>query len=52
MHKTMGMKPKIQWRSQEVGDVRNVECLLRKVAANEWSQPRKEVTLWKLLEMF
>jgi hypothetical protein len=32
------VKPKVQWRSQEVGEARNMECLLRKAAGSEWSQ--------------
>jgi hypothetical protein len=39
------IKLKVHWRLQEVTDVRNVECLLRKVAGSKQSQPER-VIMW------
>jgi hypothetical protein len=39
------VKPKIQWRPQEVRDVRNVECLSGKALGGEQRQPQGEA-LW------
>jgi hypothetical protein len=36
------VKPKLQWRPQDVRDARNVGRLLRKAAGNEWSQPERD----------
>lgn len=44
MHKTVGMKPKLQWRPQKLRDARNVERVPRKGAAHEDSQPEREAT--------
>jgi hypothetical protein len=38
-HKAAMMKPKLQWRPQDVGDARNVDPLLRKASGKEWNQP-------------
>jgi hypothetical protein len=45
IHETVRVKPKMQWRSQEVGDVRNVDHLLRKAVSSEWSQSKTEA-MW------
>jgi hypothetical protein len=44
------VKPKIQWRPQDEGDTRNMECLPRKAAGNEWSQPKREAR-WAAIHM-
>jgi hypothetical protein len=36
------VKPKLEWRPQEVRDDRNVKHLLRKAAGSRWSQPKRE----------
>jgi hypothetical protein len=41
------VKLKMQWRPQEVRDIRNT-CLPRKVACSEQSQPKREANGWKL----
>lgn len=40
MLEVVTVKPKMQQRLQEVGDVRNVAHLLRKAASSEQSQPK------------
>lgn len=40
--KAVGMKPKVQWQSQEAEDARNVEHLPRKALSHEWSQLKRE----------
>jgi hypothetical protein len=42
MLEAVRVKPKLQWRPQDVGIVRNVECLSRKATGKEWSQPKRE----------
>lgn len=37
-----GMKLKVQWGPQEVGDARNAHHLLPEVTVSEQSQPRRE----------
>jgi hypothetical protein len=39
--KVMRVKPRFQWRPQEVGDASNVECLSRKAAGSKQSQPER-----------
>jgi hypothetical protein len=34
MYEAKKVKPKLQWRSQDVGDTRNKGCLLRKGIGN------------------
>jgi hypothetical protein len=41
MCEAMGVKLKLKRRPQDIGDARNMECLLKKIIGNEWSQPRK-----------
>lgn len=41
MCKVVGTKPKVQWRLHEATEATNVEYLLRKDAAQEYSQPEK-----------
>lgn len=41
----MGMKPKVEWRPQQVRDAMNVEHLLRKVIGNEGSESKRDV-IW------
>jgi hypothetical protein len=31
------MKPKLQWKPQDVGNARNMDYLPRKAAGNKWS---------------
>jgi hypothetical protein len=33
---------KLQWRPQDVEEVRSPKCLLRKTISSEWSQPTRE----------
>jgi hypothetical protein len=37
IHAAVRVKPKLQWRPQDVMDSRNMEHLLRKATAKEWS---------------
>lgn len=41
VHETVGMKLQVQWISQEVGDARKLECLLRKAVGHERSQLKR-----------
>jgi hypothetical protein len=41
-HEPMIVKPKMQWRLQEVRDVINKECLMRKVVGNKQSQAKQQ----------
>jgi hypothetical protein len=41
MCKAVKVKPKLQWRPQDVGAVRDMEFLLRKAINTEWSQERE-----------
>lgn len=41
MHESMRVKLNVQWRLKNVGDVRNLEHLLRRAIGNEKSQPKK-----------
>jgi hypothetical protein len=45
MHEAMRVKPKMQWRTQDFGDVRNVECLPNKTVILEYSHPKREA-MW------
>jgi hypothetical protein len=38
MHEAVRVKLKMQWRSQEAGDARNMECLPRKITGNKWRE--------------
>jgi hypothetical protein len=39
------VKPKLQWKTQDVGAGRNMKCLLSKAISKEWSQSRRKV-MW------
>jgi hypothetical protein len=39
------VKPKLQWRLEEVRDARNMECLPKKAAGNEGKQSKREA-MW------
>jgi hypothetical protein len=41
MLEAVRVKPKLQWKSQDIRDARNVEWLLRKAVGNKWSQPER-----------
>lgn len=41
MLEDLRLKPKVEWRPQEVR-ARNVDCLLRKTVGSEQSQPMRE----------
>jgi hypothetical protein len=50
------VKPKLQWRPQDVVDVRNMKLFPRKAIGNKFSQPKREATwadydkaIWKKL---
>ena len=42
-HETVGLKPGLPWRPQDVGDARAVSHLLTEAATKEWNQPKR----WK-----
>jgi hypothetical protein len=44
-HEAVRVKPKMQWRPQEVRDAKNTDCPLRKPAGGKPSQSRRE-TKW------
>lgn len=41
VHEVVRMKPKLQWRSQEVGQDRHVNHLSWEPTGNKWSQPKR-----------
>lgn len=49
------MKQQVKWKPQEVGDTKDMDCLLMKVAGHEWSQPKEEsmkAVICKVLKMW
>jgi hypothetical protein len=42
IHDAIKVKPKLQWKPQDISVARNVESLLKKAAGNEWSHPKRE----------
>jgi hypothetical protein len=38
IHENVSMKPKLQWRCQEIRDANSMECLPRNTAGREQSQ--------------
>lgn len=45
------VKPKLQWKSEDVGGTRNVEHLPRTAAGMKWSQPEREVSCTRITEL-
>lgn len=41
VHKAVKVKPKLQWRTQDIGDFINVACLLREVVTIQKKQYQK-----------
>jgi hypothetical protein len=42
MYESVRVKPKVQWRPQNVSKARNMECLLKKAIINDGTSPREE----------
>jgi hypothetical protein len=42
MHKSVRVKPQLQWRPQDIGDARNMEHILRKATGIDKSQTKRE----------
>jgi hypothetical protein len=47
VYEAVGVQYKLQWRSQDAGDARNVEHLPSKATDNKWSKHKRE-TMWAL----
>jgi hypothetical protein len=41
MSEAVRVKSKMQWKPQDMGNVRNMDCLLRKATGNKWSQHQR-----------
>lgn len=42
MYEALSLKPKLQWRLQNIGDTRNTDILLRRAIGTEWVKPVQE----------
>lgn len=51
VYKAVGIKPKLPWRHEEVGDARNMECLQQKAACCWQNQLKRDVFLGDLVQL-